>query len=272
MKAFSSATASMSGIVWILAAALASVLALSALGHHARVAEAAASIDSISPSCASVGARVTIAGHGFGGTNVRIGVGGVAAQVVAATGNSATFVVPAGVHLGPTTVTATNPGGQAGSRAFRVCDVLMPAPWAGTWQLTITYRSASTQSITAVDVITAFIRSQEAFGVAVAANHVNCTGGISDVHFDVHCSGQVVSGLCTGTGDVQVAADRTADTLTGSGASTIALTGACGPFPSQDQTVQIAGLRISLDQGGSAPPTTFIQSFVPQAVFLGLLQ
>ena len=46
--------------------------------------------------------------------NVRIAVGGVTAHVVSATGNTATFIVPAGVHLGPARVTATNPGGPHG--------------------------------------------------------------------------------------------------------------------------------------------------------------
>ena len=83
----------------------------------------AARIDSITPSSAARGEQVTIKGIGFGASNVKIAVGGVAAQVLAATGNSATFVVPFGVLPGlpgATTVTATNPGGRAGSIAFTV--------------------------------------------------------------------------------------------------------------------------------------------------------
>jgi len=47
-------------------------------------------------------------------------VGGVPASVTSATGNQATFVVPAGVAPGVVVVTATNPGEQSGSIAFRV--------------------------------------------------------------------------------------------------------------------------------------------------------
>src|SRR5262249_2179053 len=49
-----------------------------------------------------------------------ITVGGVKAQVLSATGNRATFVMPSGVPSGVTTVTATNPGGPTGSTAIRV--------------------------------------------------------------------------------------------------------------------------------------------------------
>ncbi len=84
------------------------------------LAAEAARIDSINPSCASVGEQVTITGIGFGANNVKITVGGVSAQVVTATGNKATFLVPQGVPPGVTIVTATNPGGQTGSISFRV--------------------------------------------------------------------------------------------------------------------------------------------------------
>src|SRR5262249_57374032 len=73
-------------------------------------------IDSIAPSCASVGDQVTITGIGFGAGNVMIAVGGVSAQVASATGHRATFLVPAGVALGATTVSTTNPGGQPSCR------------------------------------------------------------------------------------------------------------------------------------------------------------
>ncbi|MBI3304521.1 MAG: PKD domain-containing protein [Deltaproteobacteria bacterium] len=80
----------------------------------------ASQISSITPSCADVGEPVTITGNGFGAQNVTITVGGVVAPLVNAYGNRVTFLVPAGASPGITTVTATNPGGQVGSIAFRV--------------------------------------------------------------------------------------------------------------------------------------------------------
>src|SRR5712692_9566898 len=101
----------------VLAATATLVFGVSAL--HLTVVEAQAGrIDSIAPSCASVGDQVTITGQGFGAHNVTIAVGGVPAEIVAANGHSATFIVPGDVQLGPTSVTATNPGGHTGSIGF----------------------------------------------------------------------------------------------------------------------------------------------------------
>jgi hypothetical protein len=82
------------------------------------LAAQAGRIDSIAPSCASVGARVTVSGIGFGGKNVRVAVDDVPAGIVAATGDHATFIVPPGVRLGPTVVSVTNPGGHVGTIPF----------------------------------------------------------------------------------------------------------------------------------------------------------
>ena len=81
---------------------------------------AAAQIKSITPSCAAVGESTIITGNGFGATNLQVTVGGVPASVTSATGKRATFLVPPGVAPGVVAVTATNPGGQSGSIAFRV--------------------------------------------------------------------------------------------------------------------------------------------------------
>jgi hypothetical protein len=100
------------------------VLCLLATGSGLAYARAGR-IDSVSPTSGSTGQVVTITGNGFGAGNVRITIGGVAVQLLSATGRSATFRVPAGLPPGPTTIVATNPGGHTGSIAFRVTG---PAP------------------------------------------------------------------------------------------------------------------------------------------------
>src|SRR5262245_46434042 len=97
---------------------IAITLAMGLLASARIAAAQAGHIDSITPSCAGVGEQVTITGIGFGAQNVKITVGGVPAQVVTATGNKATFIVPTGAPPGFTTVTDTNPGGQTGSIKF----------------------------------------------------------------------------------------------------------------------------------------------------------
>ena len=81
---------------------------------------AAARIDSVTPESGRPGDLVTITGKGFGALNVKIAVGGVAADVLSATGNKATFRVPSGAPFGATTVRATNPGGHSGEIGFTV--------------------------------------------------------------------------------------------------------------------------------------------------------
>ena len=218
------------------------------------LAAQAGRIDGISPSCASVGAPVTISGIGFGAHNVRIAVDGVGAEVVDATGNRVTFIVPAGVHLGLTTVAATNPGGHVGRIPFQVCDLLVPKAWAGEWQMTITYRKFTTGSVTAVNEITAFIRSGEPFGLAVVSKLAGCTGSISDAALDVRCAAQISASTCAAGSEVQVAVARLGDTVSGSGAATITAAGDCGPLVSGAQTIEISGLRLTLDQNAAGPP------------------
>ncbi len=254
---------------WVLAGAVVLGVGAPALRAPALVAQEAARIDSIAPTCASVGAHVTITGIGFGAENVRIAVGGVAAQVVTATGDMATFIVPAGARLGLTTVTATNPGGQMGSIAFKVCDLLMPAPWGGEWKITITYRKATTGSITATDERTAFIRTNEPFGLAPAVKAGNCAGSVSDTHLEVQCSGLGTISTCTLGTSAQITADRTGDTINGSGMNVTTVTGNCGALVTAAETIQISGLRLSLNQDPFGPPTTLVKSFVPFAALIG---
>src|SRR2546425_6414556 len=103
---------------WLFLIALVIVAGMGSLPPAAFAA--ACHISSISPACAAVGDTVLLSGNGFGAPNVRVTVGGVTAQVVSASGNKVTFLVPAGVPAGVTTVTATNPGGQTSSIAMRV--------------------------------------------------------------------------------------------------------------------------------------------------------
>lgn len=108
----------------IVAALLAGVLAGTAAFLGPLWADQGVVIGTITPSAAYVGDRVAITGHGFDAGNVRITVGGMTAQVLSGTDDSATFLVPTGLHPGPATVTATNPGGRSSSIAFTVLNHL----------------------------------------------------------------------------------------------------------------------------------------------------
>jgi hypothetical protein len=96
------------------------MVALGVLGSAPAAGQVAGRITSIAPACAPNGATVLITGIGFGAENVAVTVGGVPAQVLAATGNEVAFFVPGAVPSGVVMVSASNPGGHVGSIAFRV--------------------------------------------------------------------------------------------------------------------------------------------------------
>jgi len=102
-------------------------LVVTGLAGTSVLTQRAGSIDTIAPAAARPGEPVTITGRGFGAFNVRVTVGGVPAEVVAANGTRVTFHVPIGVPHGATTVTATNPGGQSGAIAFQILEGVLLA-------------------------------------------------------------------------------------------------------------------------------------------------
>lgn len=96
------------------------IVALAIAPGSARAGSADGSIAAISPTSAMRGETVTIDGTGFGARNVRVTVGGVAAEVLSATGSRVEFRVPQNAPVGKTTVQATNPGGRSGEIGFEV--------------------------------------------------------------------------------------------------------------------------------------------------------
>ena len=77
-------------------------------------------LTSIAPAMAQRGELVTVKGHGFGGPNVKVTVGGEAVTVVEATGTQASFRVPSLGPVGQVTVRVTNPGGHTGEIGLTV--------------------------------------------------------------------------------------------------------------------------------------------------------
>jgi len=88
-------------------------------------ADKAVAIDWVDPPCAVPGSEAGyIEGNGFGAENVTITVGGIEAEVLAATGMDASFVVPAeGLSPGDEIeVVVENPGGRLATIDWRVCE------------------------------------------------------------------------------------------------------------------------------------------------------
>jgi hypothetical protein len=148
----------------------------------------AGSIDTISPAAARPGDSVTITGRGFGAINVRITVGGVPADVVAATGSRVTFRVPEGVAQGATTVTAINPGGQSGSIAFQIIEgVLLPGAANALASTAETLRLPTSANRADIDDGLILTRLDVRITAAATVGQVNAAllavnGGIDSMH------------------------------------------------------------------------------------------
>jgi hypothetical protein len=86
-------------------------------------AEKAIAIDLVEPPCAEPGSEAGyIEGNGFGAENVTITVGGIPAEVLAATGMDASFVVPFGIPPGDEIeVVVVNPGGRIATIKWESC-------------------------------------------------------------------------------------------------------------------------------------------------------
>ena len=85
-------------------------------------ADKAIAIDWVEPPCAEPGSAAGyIEGNGFGAKNVTITIGGIEAEVLAATGKDASFVVPEELTPGPIEVVVTNPGGRIATINWVVC-------------------------------------------------------------------------------------------------------------------------------------------------------
>jgi hypothetical protein len=244
---------------------------LLALGRPALAAEAAR-IDRIDPSCASAGEEVTITGIGFGGANVKVAVGGVSARALTASGDRATFSVPAAAPLGPTTVTATNPGGQTGRIAFEVCDLRLPASWAGRWEITIAYRDATTDSLVAVDEGTDPLCSGDSFGFTSFDDRARCTGMVSDTRLEIRCSSEFAEGSCSISGTFELEAERDGDTLAGAGEWSAAVMGDCGPAARGGERLDIAGARLGMEPDGCEERSSLALKLLTHPSLVGLLE
>ena len=148
-------------------------------------------------------------------------------------------------------------------------DLILPAPWAGEWRITTTYRRGDTNTVTAVDDVTDVIRAGEPLGASALTRGglATCTGAVTNRRLEVSCSRRFTEGLCHLAGAVGIVVDRDGETLVGFGEATGSATGVCGGAPpgSTRTTFELLGFRLSHDQGDSGevvPPllTRFVAS------------
>ena len=145
---------------------------------------------------------------------------------------------------------------------------IMPDSWAGRWDLTITFRHLSTNSIVAEEVTTETICPDDPFGLILLEHLADCSGAVSEDMLDARCEAQFALGECTLDVSVQFAGERTGDSLSGEGQWTTVGTGDCSGFPAnqpadQGEAIELVGTRLSTDLDACGTATSsLLQKFV----------
>ena len=129
--------------------------------------------------------------------------------------------------------------------------LVVPAAWAGTWHVTLTFRDCTTDAIIAVEEITSLICHEDTLVNPFAPVFENCTGTRTGNHLDVDCSYANSQGACQVTVDVDFTLDVDGSSLSGNGRVETTATPGCGNvLTASCQKVAIAGTRSSSGTAG----------------------
>jgi len=148
----------------------------------------------------------------------------------------------------------------------------LSASWAGQWEITLTYQDAATHNVSAVDELTNVICAQEPVGLQLFEDQAHCTGKVSGHRLAVHCTSQFREGACRIKGALQLAVERTGDTLLGSGQWSAVVTGLCGPVVGGGELIEVSGVRLTKERGACTQPrSSVIQKFATHPALLMLM-
>lgn len=155
---------------------------------------------------------------------------------------------------------------------------IIPDTWGGKWEITTTYRDASTGNIDSQAQITDSICSADPVGITLAeevaganpnVNQMECAGSTSNGRIQYSCSAQIMAGICTLDMTAQFDLMLNGDLISGTGSW--AFLSVCGlPLPSRGQAITISGRRLSLDPGQNctSPQSSFLQKFTRNPLFI----
>jgi hypothetical protein len=211
---------------------------------------------------------VVITGDHLNVRDFQITVGGAPAVVTATGPHRAEFVVPTGIPLGPTTVVATGAHGRSdpvrGEMPFQLCDLAIPASWAGQWQITLTYRDPTTSDVVAVDHVTTVIHPGEPIGLSALGNVAACSANVTADRTEASCAADVALEPCRIQATVQVAIDRFGAGLSGSGNAFATVGGLC-PSSTEASVVELSGVLVDPDPGPEVPGASPLEQLVRTA-------
>jgi hypothetical protein len=130
-------------------------------------------------------------------------------------------------------------------------NIVVPASWAGSWDITITLRDCTSNAILSVEEITTQICPGDTLMNPFVPVFENCTGTVSTNQLSVDCNFQGGAGPCQVTVGVSMTVNRSGNALSGNGRVDSAATPACGSFFTAGcQLFTIAGTRTSTSTAG----------------------
>jgi hypothetical protein len=134
--------------------------------------------------------------------------------------------------------------------------LVVPAEWAGTWEIALTFRDCTSNEILSQEVITSQVCPGDTLVNPFIPIFENCDGTRTGNHLEASCEYAASFDAC----QITVATDFTMDVegnqLSGSGTITTTATPGCGSlFTTGCQRVGISGTRISTSTSGCDDPT-----------------
>ena len=158
---------------------------------------------------------------------------------------------------------ATSDGGDNVTPVDINGSIIIPAAWAGTWEITLTFRDCTTSAIRSVETITQRICPEDTLVNPFAPVFENCTGTRTGNHLDVDCDYQSPAGVCQVTLSVDFTIDVTGNALAGNARVESAATPGCNDlFVGGCQQVQISGTRMNSSTAGCDTLATARRGFL----------
>ncbi len=174
------------------------------------------------------------------------------------------LVVWAGLWVGCGSDSGTDNGGNTAKPVSFNGALIVPAAWAGTWQVTMTMRDCTTNAIVGVEDVTSQLCPGDTLVNPFVPIFENCTGTRTGNHLEADCSYNKSVGTCQVTVHVTLKIDVDGNTLSGSGKFETTATPGCGAglLASDCEKVTITGTRTSSSTAGCDSLTTSRRPFV----------
>lgn len=130
--------------------------------------------------------------------------------------------------------------------------VVIPSSWAGTWEITLTFRDCSSNAILSQEVVTSQVCPQDTLVNPFSHVFEACSGERVGNHLEVSCQKQSTDGACQVTTSVDFTIDVSGNQLSGGGTFQTTATPECTSayVVSGCRKLNISGTRLSSSTAG----------------------